>query len=177
MFYIKHGIFITRFYTQIVKFTIIVYSKSFYHMKQYILSWIILGFFLTGCKTQHQHHHHSSDHKAAVVDAKAKERIDSLFKKLVADRNVGGISALIYEKDKEVYFNAFGAQNEEKKIPMSRQTIVQIWSMTKPLTGTALMTLYEKGLFNLDDPLSKYFQDFRDMKVFCGNGCQWATHF
>lgn len=137
-------------------------------MKQYILSWLILGFFLTGCKTQPQHHQHHSDHKAGVVDESAKERIDSLFKKLVADRNVGGISALIYEKDKEVYYNAFGVQNEEKKIPMSRQTIVQIWSMTKPLTGTALMTLYEKGLFNLDDPLSKYFQDFRDMKVFVG---------
>ncbi len=40
--------------------------------------------------------------------------------------------------------------------------------MTKPVTGVALMTLYEKGLFQLDDPLEKYLPEYADMKVFKG---------
>jgi CubicO group peptidase (beta-lactamase class C family) len=75
---------------------------------------------------------------------------------------------LIFEKDKEVYFNAFGYANKEKQIPMDRNTIVQIYSMTKPITGTALMTLWEEGKFQLDDPLEKYAPEFADMKVYQG---------
>ena len=51
---------------------------------------------------------------------------------------------------------------------MNRNTIVRIFSMTKPVTGVALMTLYEKGKFQLDDPLSKYAPEFANMKVFKG---------
>jgi len=55
-----------------------------------------------------------------------------------------------------VYYNAFGYVDCEAKKPMDRNMIVRIFSMTKPVTGVALMTLYEKGKFELDDPLSKY---------------------
>ncbi len=43
---------------------------------------------------------------------------------------------------------------------MARDTIVQIFSMTKPVTGVALMRLYERGKFKLDDPLSNYLPEF-----------------
>src|SRR5690349_24138432 len=46
-----------------------------------------------------------------------------------------------------------------------RNTIVRIFSMTKPITGVALMQLYEKGMFQLDDPLEKYAPEFANMKV------------
>jgi CubicO group peptidase (beta-lactamase class C family) len=62
----------------------------------------------------------------------------------------------------------FGYADREAKIPMDRNTIVRIYSMTKPVTGVALMTLYEKGAFQLDDPLSKYAPEFADMKVYKG---------
>ncbi len=51
---------------------------------------------------------------------------------------------------------------------MDRNTIVQIYSMTKPITGTALMTLYEEGKFDLDDPVAKYAPEFTDIKVYTG---------
>jgi CubicO group peptidase (beta-lactamase class C family) len=51
---------------------------------------------------------------------------------------------------------------------MQRNAIVQIYSMTKPITGVALMTLYEQGKFKLDDPLSKYLPEFADPKVYAG---------
>lgn len=51
---------------------------------------------------------------------------------------------------------------------MSRDTLFQVYSMSKPITGMALMTLYEDGKFSLDDPLSKYLPEFADMMVFEG---------
>jgi CubicO group peptidase (beta-lactamase class C family) len=51
---------------------------------------------------------------------------------------------------------------------MARNTIVQIYSMTKPITGVALMTLYEEGKFQLDDPVAKYIPELADLKVHSG---------
>jgi len=59
-----------------------------------------------------------------------------------------GISALIFEKGKEVYFNAVGFADREANTPMDRNTIVRIYSMTKPITGSALMKLHKQGLSN-----------------------------
>jgi CubicO group peptidase (beta-lactamase class C family) len=106
--------------------------------------------------------------KSVIIDSLAVYRIDSLFNELVESGDIAGISALIHEKDKEVYYNAFGYADREAKIPMDRNTIVQIWSMTKPIVGTALMTLYEEGAFRLDDPVSKYAEEFKDLKVYAG---------
>jgi len=103
-----------------------------------------------------------------IIDEAAVSRLDSTLKSYVDSGTIAGISTLIYEKDKEVYYNAFGYANLEKKSPMARNTIVQIYSMTKPITGTALMTLYDKNKFELDDPLSKYAPEFKDIMVYAG---------
>ncbi len=107
--------------------------------------------------------------KMLVTDG-VKAALDSTLQGFVDSGNIAGVSALIFEKDKEVYFNAFGYADREAKKPMDRNTIVQIYSMTKPITGTALMTLYEKGKFDLDDPVSKYAPEFAHMKVYGGEG-------
>ncbi|MEJ1238897.1 serine hydrolase domain-containing protein [Chryseolinea sp. T2] len=103
-----------------------------------------------------------------IITEEAKARIDATLKSFIDTNRVAGISALIFEKDKEVYFNAFGLADREANVPMDRNTIVRIYSMTKPVTGVALMQLYEKGLFQLDDPLSKYAPEFANVKVFAG---------
>jgi CubicO group peptidase (beta-lactamase class C family) len=103
-----------------------------------------------------------------VVNAAVKTRIDGTLKFFVDSNKTVGISALIFEKGKEVYYNNFGYADREAKIPMNRNTIVRIYSMTKPIIGVALMTLYEKGAFQLDEPLSKYAPEFTSMKVFQG---------
>jgi CubicO group peptidase (beta-lactamase class C family) len=103
-----------------------------------------------------------------VIDKVSKERIDATLKSFVDSGKVVGVSALVFEKNKEVYYNAFGYANREAKVPMDRKTIVRIYSMTKPITGVAFMTLYEKGAFQLDDPLSKYAPEFANMKVYKG---------
>lgn len=105
---------------------------------------------------------------AAIVDQAARHRIDLALRSFVDSGEVVGASALVYEKNKEVYYNAFGYADREAKRPMKRGTLVRIYSMTKPITGVALMQLYEKGAFQLDDPLSKYAPEFAHMQVYKG---------
>ncbi|MFX0555681.1 serine hydrolase domain-containing protein [Maribacter sp. CXY002] len=103
-----------------------------------------------------------------IVNELAIKRIDSTLSAFVNTGNIAGVSALIFEQGEEVYYNAFGFADLENKVPMDRNTIVQIYSMTKPITGTALMTLYEEGKFELDDPISKYAPEFANMSVYTG---------
>ena len=103
-----------------------------------------------------------------IIDKSVKARIDATLKSFIDSNKIVGVSALVFEKGKEVYYNAFGKADWEANTPMDRNTIVRIYSMTKPVTGVALMTLYDKGAFQLDDPLSKYAPEFRDMKVYKG---------
>ena len=103
---------------------------------------------------------------AALINDAVKTRIDSTLKSFIDSGKTAAVSALVFEKGQEVYFGAFGYADREAKIPMDRNTIVRIFSMTKPITGVALMTLYDKGAFQLDDPLSKYVPEFANMKVF-----------
>jgi CubicO group peptidase (beta-lactamase class C family) len=105
---------------------------------------------------------------APVITPEVKSRIDATLKRFIDSGKTAGVSALIFEKGKEVYFNAFGNADREANVRMDRNTLVRIFSMTKPVTGVALMTLYDKGAFQLDDPLSKYAPEFAEMKVFTG---------
>ncbi|MBL7856356.1 MAG: beta-lactamase family protein [Cyclobacteriaceae bacterium] len=108
------------------------------------------------------------DERNSIITALAKARLDSTLKSLVDSGRVAGIAALIVEKDKEAYFNAFGYADRENNIAMDRNTIVRIYSMTKPITGVALMKLYEQGAFQLDDPLAKYAPEFANVQVLAG---------
>ncbi|THH40074.1 serine hydrolase [Neolewinella litorea] len=101
-----------------------------------------------------------------VVDPGTVGRIDSTLRSFVDRGDVAGASALVYEKGEEVYFGAFGQADREAGTPMQRNTIAQIYSMTKPITGVALMQLYEQGKFQLDDPLSDYLPEFANLRVY-----------
>lgn len=103
-----------------------------------------------------------------IVNQQAKGRIDSTLGALVQAGSIAGVSALIFERDREVYFGAFGLADREAQRAMSRSAIAQIFSMTKPVTGVALMQLYEQGKFLLDDPLAKFAPEFADVRVFDG---------
>jgi CubicO group peptidase (beta-lactamase class C family) len=96
------------------------------------------------------------------------ERVDTALRALVENGEAVGASALIYEKGEEVYFGAFGMADGKTERPMTRDTIAQIYSMTKPITGVALMTLYEKGKFELDDPIAKYVPELANLEVYAG---------
>lgn len=103
-----------------------------------------------------------------IVNEVTVSRIDSTLKSFVDAGQIAGVSALIFEKGKEAYFSAFGYADRETKTKMSRKIIARIRSMTKPITGVALMQLYEKGFFKLDDTLYNYLPEFKDMEVYVG---------
>jgi CubicO group peptidase (beta-lactamase class C family) len=103
--------------------------------------------------------------QALVIEPSA---IDAALKGMVDSQKIIGVSALVFQGNKEVYFGAFGLADRENNKPMARDTIVQIFSMTKPITGVALMQLYERGKFELDVPLEVYAPEFADLKVYAG---------
>ena len=57
-----------------------------------------------------------------------------------------------------------------KNKPMQKDTIVRIYSMSKPITTAAAMTLYEEGKFQLDDPVSKFIPELKGLRVYVGPG-------
>ena len=94
--------------------------------------------------------------------------IDAALGAMVESKQIVGASALVFQHGQEVYFGAFGLADRENNKPFTRNTIVQIFSMTKPVVGVALMKLYERGKFQLDEPLAKYLPEFANVKVFAG---------
>ncbi|MEJ0026258.1 MAG: serine hydrolase domain-containing protein [Rhizomicrobium sp.] len=105
---------------------------------------------------------------AGIVDDIDPAKIDTVLKGFVDSHALVGVSALVFQDDREVYFGAFGQADREAKVPMARDTLVQIYSMTKPVSGVALLQLYERGLFRLDDPVAKYIPELADVKVLAG---------
>ena len=76
-------------------------------------------------------------------------------------------AVLMIAQDGELQMNkTFGHQNVEDQVPMAMDTIFRIFSMTKPITGTALMILYDEGKFQLSDPVSEYIPELANLKVF-----------
>jgi len=94
--------------------------------------------------------------------------IDAALESFIENKTLIGVSGLVFQDDKEVYFGAFGQSDRENGKPMTRDTIVQIFSMTKAITGVALMKLYERGKFELDAPLEVYAPEFANLKVYAG---------
>ena len=94
--------------------------------------------------------------------------IDSALKHMIDSKKIVGASALVFERGQEAYFGAFGLADRENNKPFARDTVVQIFSMTKPVTGVALMQLYERGKFDLDTPLAVYLPEFAEVRVYVG---------
>jgi CubicO group peptidase (beta-lactamase class C family) len=95
-------------------------------------------------------------------------RIGAALSAMVADGRTAGASVLIWQDGREAYFGSAGFADREAARPMTRDAIAQIYSMTKPVTGVALMQLWEQGKFGLDDPLSRYLPAFASMQVYGG---------
>lgn len=86
--------------------------------------------------------------------------MDGILEEHVTSDYVKGASALILHKGKEVYYGARGYADAEAKRPMKRDTIIRLYSMTKPITAAAVMLLVERGRLDVWDPVSKYLPEF-----------------
>jgi CubicO group peptidase (beta-lactamase class C family) len=97
-------------------------------------------------------------------------RIKAKMQQYIDEGKIAGIVTLVARKGQVAYFEKFGFQDVETKKPMALDTIFRIYSMTKPITNVALMMLYEQGLFHMDDPISQFIPDFKNVKVLVEDG-------
>jgi len=99
------------------------------------------------------------------MSAERLQRIDAMAESALADGDVPGIVALVARNGKIVYHKAFGLADAEAGRELKRDDIFRIFSQTKAITGTAVMMLWEEGLFRLDDPISKWIPEFKNPQV------------
>jgi CubicO group peptidase (beta-lactamase class C family) len=93
------------------------------------------------------------------------KRIDNFFNEIVGSKKIGGVVTLISRYNQIGYFKSFGSLDVERKMPMIKDAIIPIGSMTKIITSVAVLQLYEKGLFLLNDPIEKYIPELKDLVV------------
>jgi CubicO group peptidase (beta-lactamase class C family) len=91
--------------------------------------------------------------------------IDRVYRDKVSRGEIAGITLLISRHGKIVHFSVAGYADVERKIPMERDTIVRLYSMTKPVAAVALMMLYEEGRFQMSDPIAKYIPEFSKLRA------------
>ena len=92
-------------------------------------------------------------------------RLDAAMQKAVDSGELPGAVVLIARDGQLVYAKSFGWQDRGKKIPMRNDSIFRLYSMTKPVVSVAAMMLVEEGRLGLQEPVSKYIPEFKDMKV------------
>ena len=102
------------------------------------------------------------------VDAKRLERLDAGMQAMVDDGALAGIVTMVARNGKVVFVDAVGAKNIETGEPITRDSIFRIYSMSKPITGVAMMMLYEEGKWRLNDRVSQYIPGFANLKVHVG---------
>lgn len=91
--------------------------------------------------------------------------LDAAMRKIVTDQDVAGMVWLLVRDGKVATFDHAGLARVDDDAPMDKDSLFRIYSMTKPVTGVALMMLHEEGLWEFDDPVSKHVPEFADLKL------------
>jgi CubicO group peptidase (beta-lactamase class C family) len=108
----------------------------------------------------------NTDASRAGLDERQLTRItEHLQGRYIDAGRIAGCQIAVVRHGHVGYFRSFGARDLERSEPVEEDTIWRIYSMTKPITGVALMTLYERGLFSLTDPVSRFIPQWRDLQV------------
>ncbi|MGA2571332.1 MAG: serine hydrolase domain-containing protein [Terracidiphilus sp.] len=100
--------------------------------------------------------------------AERLERLHAAMQREVDQKELAGVVTLLVRHGKVVEERAYGKKDVASGAPMTTDTIFRIYSMTKPVTGVAMMILYEEGKWRPSDPISKFIPEFAHLKVFKG---------
>jgi CubicO group peptidase (beta-lactamase class C family) len=96
------------------------------------------------------------------------ERLHSFIQGVVDKKELSGAVTILARHGKIVDYRTYGVQDFTTGVPMSKDTIFRDYSMTKPVTGVAMLILYEEGKWLPTDPISKFIPEFAHLKVFNG---------
>lgn len=105
--------------------------------------------------------------EAVGFDSERLARLDAYMAKVVSDGRVPGMSIFLARHGKVVSFKTYGSARFGGP-PLEKDAIFRIYSMTKPVTGVAMMILFEEGRWRLDDPVTRFIPEFKNLKVMKG---------
>jgi CubicO group peptidase (beta-lactamase class C family) len=105
---------------------------------------------------------------AVGFDPQRLDKLDTYMAKAVADGRVAGMITLLARHGQIVEEKTYGVKSLATASPMTRDTIFRLYSMSKPITGVAMMLLFEDGKWRLDDPITRYVPEFRTLRVMTG---------
>ncbi|MFK7922725.1 MAG: serine hydrolase domain-containing protein [Bacteroidia bacterium] len=136
---------------------------------------IFLGAFMALCLSVSLQAQSPQSHQSTTLEAAAPRsvglsttqlaNIDALFEEYIDKGFIPGGVVMVGRKGKIAYYKSFGNSNIKKEIPYKKDDIFRIASMTKALTTTAVLKLYEQGKFLLDDPIATYIPAFANTEV------------
>ncbi len=89
-------------------------------------------------------------------------KLDNVFQNSINNGDLPGIAAIVVRNGKIVYHKSFGLADNPSNRALKKDDIFRIASMSKAITSTAVMMLWEEGKFYLDDPISKYIPEFKN---------------
>ena len=112
----------------------------------------------------------SAKPEAVGLSSDKLAKINVAVDQVVKDGKTAGAVVVVIRRGKIAHFSAHGWQDVAQQRPMQQNTIFRIYSMTKPITTAAAMMLWEDGRFKLDDPVSKYLPELKDLWVYAGGG-------
>ncbi|WP_407348242.1 serine hydrolase domain-containing protein [Congregibacter variabilis] len=105
---------------------------------------------------------------ARMNEARLARIGEHLETRYVKPGKIAGCLTAVVRKDNLAYLHVAGERDRERSLPVGNDTVFRIYSMTKPVTSIALMTLWERGLFTLDDPVSRFIPEWEDLQVRVG---------
>jgi CubicO group peptidase (beta-lactamase class C family) len=126
---------------------------------------------LIGCKNSNknleipQHFNKNVDLNRIGINKDEIADIDSLLQSYIDTKKLNGVTAFVAKDANVIYYKAFGLKDIENNIPATVNDYYILFSQTKAITTVAFMTLVEKGLVAVDDPVSKYFPEIPNQVV------------
>ncbi len=102
---------------------------------------------------------------AAGFSEQGIDALDAAMAKIVADQDVAGMVWLLARNGEVATFETAGLARVDDQAPMTMDSLFRIYSMTKPVTGVALMMLHEQGLWEFDDPVSKHAPELGGLQI------------
>ncbi len=110
----------------------------------------------------------AGDAAAAGFSPERLERVHGLLQGYVDDAKCSGAITLIARDGRVVDARTYGWRDVGAKLPMERDSLLAIYSLTKPVIAVLTLMLWEEGRFSLDDPVAQYLPEFKDLKVAAG---------
>lgn len=95
-----------------------------------------------------------------MLSDKTKHQVIRVLQQAINRNEVAGANILVYKDGEEVFYHEAGMRQVQKKLPIQRDTIFRLYSMTKPITAVAVMLLFERGLIDLFDPVCQFIPGF-----------------